>query len=167
MDIKENKQETKKVVKWYTMDSGSKIFYNEKGINRINDEVAKGSKIIHLTNEHLDLKHYTHTYSPVNKVITHNQSGKSFQLNFMSMNQATFVLDHQLFSLPASEITRINSGKKNEDKAISLAVYEIDIDKMNQKNMFSGYPRTLYKEETDVIDEFSGVVSTNYNMKTN
>ena len=135
------------VTRFYVSDKNQNFYYSESGNKKIDDALKNGDSSVILNNEDLNISHNSHQFQKNNKVLVHYQSGTSFPIN-ISAQKVTFTLKGRIYEMPQKEATKVQKSMNLNipEVDLSLGVYEIKFDTMEQINVFSGYSRKLMKE---------------------
>jgi hypothetical protein len=163
-----NKKQAKVDVKYYVSDKDQKFYYSVSGNKKIAEAIANNEKSVTLFNEDLNITHNSHRYVKQGSVIQHLQSHNTFPVTVTTSSKMVFTLKGKMYEIPQSESLKIRQCLNHNIQQcdLSLGVYEIKLDTMEQINLFSGYVRELKKDETAIkIDKVLENMQVNYDVR--
>jgi hypothetical protein len=120
-----------------------------------------------LDNEDLNITHNSHQFNKKASCIIHLQSNTSLPVTIYP-NRVEYTLKGKVYEMPQKEVFKVQQSLQLDIPAVdlSLGVYEINFEKMEQVNVFSGYVRNLLKEVTVVkVDKTFERMQVFYDVK--
>jgi hypothetical protein len=120
-----------------------------------------------LNNDDLNIRHTSHKFFQQQNAIQHLQSTNVFPISLVG-SKIMFNLKGKMYEMPQSEALKVQKSMnlKVPETELSLGVYEIKFDTMEQINLFSGYTRKLNKEDSTVkVDRVLEQMQVNYDIR--
>lgn len=149
--------------KWYCLvENHARSAYSDPVNNKFNQALLNSQHVLELDENDVAPPEDTHIYNRNTHQITHIKSGSVIQLKKTPAAQAG--LFDRLFSqskadsqqkllyeydigtnrkLPQSEVAKISNQSHLPEVRIRLALYTVDLNKLIQTNLFSGFRRKM------------------------